>query len=280
MFESNNFFCIIYRTCCGGNHLANLLTTNNKFFQRFASTNYLNELEKKYNNLIDIAYDSEDYKRIQQAVFQSLGKNIPFPDATALVYNVHFNKRLGDRIPNWVEKETIDDVEFITYNMSLQGLSINASQKIDTKHDNFIVLAHDFNFITQLPNLRKNYFNNNLTNQFLKNLMSNSNITGIFLKPPTKPSRAWERLHKANTFVVQNDKRYHFSLPIIADNQTLFDYKNTIEIDTDKFFEYDGSYYVQDILSNKCNIILPDLIHTLHKNWVDMIDRSIDIVTK
>lgn len=272
MYDDKNFFCIIYGTGFGGQHLANILTANDKFYPRFPSINYLQDLELVYAEKAKLKINEKEFDKIikkQKAInWQLIDRDANSQSKLLLAYNAHLYKRTT-HFSQLLDNEIIQGTTFKNLRYMSDSVSIHASFDINKNYDNFLCLVHHFDFL-------KNYkaSPNNLLHLFVNKLI-NRRVKGILLKTPVKHSRAFKRVYTGNSPI--NLKRQElFNLPVKFNANVLFDNENCIEIDTDLFFESEGSYYIQELFDLKYDIKLPSLIHKLHQDWLCMIDRSLE----
>lgn len=269
MFDDKQFFCITYSTATGGNHLANLLTTNDTFYPRFPSINYLRDLELAYEEKTKLIIDTEKFEKKYKIINWRIFNQANISQAIALAYNVHFYKPITKRVLKWEPDQTIDGILFKNLRYINDGCSIHGSYEINKNYNNFIGLVHHFDFLKTYKSIP-----NQLLQTFAEKLI-NKNVSGILIKIPTKKGRAYKRLFGANKFFTNNNHLHKFNLPIKEKNKVLFDNENCLEIDSDIFFEKEGSYYIQEIFKKELSIDLPNLIHKLHEDWIIMIDNSL-----
>lgn len=276
---ANNFkyFYTIYPYGSGGNHVCNLLSCSEEFYHKFPT---FEELLESYKQKLLLRPTVKDFVELNGDVIHVTDDNIYH--ALSLIYNAHVWPGKPKEEVNIIESEDNIHVTFILGKLKFaismskdEWLSDNLNKKISGQ-------GHYIDRKAFLPPKTKNKF----LQKIWYSLFNKQQIAGIILSYPKRNGRASDRLNIANKNVRKNLEQHiavsnvtynNYKLPYIMNSNVLFDSTNGLEINTDDFMENDGSYYFQESIYKKFNVILPDHIHELHKVWIEIIDKSIEI---
>lgn len=115
-------------------------------------------------------------------------------------------------------------------------------------------------------------------------------IKWLVIKYPKEGSTCWKRMQieKRDLPLIEDEKniykdKVHFDTSTLSPTHLshvakIFDFNegnNSIAIDPDLYFTYDGSKYIRDILRGYFGLKLPKIADRIHKIWVDMIEYRI-----
>lgn len=279
MIPIKKYFLVLFPYACGGNHLTNLLSTDDKFYQRFTSSDYKNDLVKKYTEKITLELKPETFVNYDHPTRSPPKTKEEMLGRLSRIYNAHVWKGTPSDFVNELE---IDNNIDLTINLGSLKFHIGISKEEYSKSIiSKSIIAQGHNIYSTV------YENNNSTlevvpkvnNHYLKDFWFHcrnaSEITGLVMTYPKKQGRAFKRVELGNKDVNMSIQKDLYKLPFICKKNPYLTKDNGILIDSDIFCELEGSYYLQELIKDNFGIILPNYIHDLHVLWLEMIDKTI-----
>jgi hypothetical protein len=115
-------------------------------------------------------------------------------------------------------------------------------------------------------------------------------IKWLVIKYPSKDSLGYKRLQieKRGVDLLENEEsiyndvvKFDTSLPApshlhhVTEVFNFFPGNNSITIDSDRYFTYDGSKYIREILKSYFGLELPKIADRIHRLWIDMIEYRV-----
>lgn len=287
MSLSIDYFYIIYPAIAGGNHLCNLLSLNENFYQRFPSTSYTQDMLKSYDERQNIKYSPEKFDDIKKYTKVQLTQTLKFEEWSSLMYNAHHweesmdNSVLDFDNPILHTTTEINGEVFTNINMWYNNIMCKASHKANlTDKKTYLLMSHGIargaNIIPQTSDT--------FVKDFWYNLKNRRKTYAIFMTVPKVKGRAYDRLHQGNPKALNLIREQNYTIPLRSQLNgvitELFNENNSFYLNTDRFLDDDGCTYLQELLHKHLKIILPAESYTLHKLWINMIDNGLNEVKK
>lgn len=274
--ENCRFFYVTYPPITGGNHVANLLSTHDKFFPRFNSKNYPESLKNVYLDKLNSNLTTEHWDIVKSTLEKHTDIQLSekFSDALSAVhYNAHVYKWSFEDIKfntGMVEDKTDDLVELHAMHYTML---CNAAHHINDYFKKiYICTSHNPMAVAkQRPRVH-----NDFLQAMYENINSGKNLAGIICTK-AKKGRAMKRLF-ANRVTFKEISKNTYDMPLCINDKPIFTTENSFYLNSDKFLENKGSYYFQETIYENLGIELPNEIHEIHDIWIEMIDKSISLV--